>query len=173
LLLKKFIKINRNIAIKQSNLFTMSNLKYKILFVCVHNSARSQMAEAFLNRMDNGHFEAESAGLEPGKLNRNVVEVMKEVGIDISGNKTRSVFDLFKAGKRYAAVITVCDGASAETCPIFPGNVKRIGWSFADPSGFTGTKEEILEKTRRVRDEVEKKVNEFIVEAAGVSYWIK
>jgi arsenate reductase (thioredoxin) len=149
----------------------MSNLKHRVLFVCVHNSARSQMAEAFLNR--DGHFEAESAGLEPGKLNPNVVEVMKEAGIDISKNNTKSVFDLFKGGRSYNAVVTVCDEASAESCPIFPGMVKRLGWSFADPSGFTGSKEEILEKTRQVRDEIEAKVKEFAAEAAGVSYWVK
>jgi arsenate reductase (thioredoxin) len=151
----------------------MTNLKHKILFVCVHNSARSQMAEAFLNKLGAGHFEAESAGLEPGKLNPNVVGIMKEAGVDISTNKTQSVFDLFKQGRQYDAVITVCDGASAETCPVFPGAVKRIGWSFADPSRFNGTQEEILEKTRQVRDEIEKKINEFVKEADSVNYWIK
>jgi len=151
----------------------MSNLKHQILFVCIHNSARSQMAEAFLNKIGSDHFEAESAGLEPGNLNPNVIAVMKEAGIDISGNKTKSVFDLFKQGKLYNAVITVCDEASAESCPIFPGKVKRMGWSFTDPSSFTGTQEEILKKTRQVRDEIETKINEFAKEAAGVSYWIK
>lgn len=151
----------------------MSNIKHRILFVCIHNSARSQMAEAFLNKIGGDYFEAESAGLEPGNLNPNVVEVMKEAGIDISANKTKSVFDLFKQGTLYNAVITVCDAASAESCPIFPGMVKRIGWSFTDPSGFTGSKAEILEKTRQVRDEIEVKINEFVDEAAGVSYWIK
>jgi len=131
------------------------------------------MAEAFLNNRGAGHFEAESAGLEPGKLNPNVVGVMKEAGVDISANKTQSVFDLFKQGRQYDAVITVCDGASAETCPVFPGAVKRIGWSFADPSRFNGTQEEILEKTRQVRDEIEKKINEFVKEADSVNYWIK
>jgi arsenate reductase len=151
----------------------MSNIKYRILFVCIHNSARSQMAESFLNQIDNEHFEAESAGLEPGNLNPNVVEVMKEIGIDISGNKTKSVFDIFKNGTSYNAVITVCDAASAESCPIFPGRVKRIGWSFTDPSGFKGTEEEILEKTRKVRDEIQIKIKEFVDEAAGESYWIE
>jgi arsenate reductase len=151
----------------------MSNLKHRILFVCTHNSARSQVAEAFLNQIGGDYFVAESAGLEPGKLNPNVVEVMKEAGIDISGNQTKSVFDLFKQGTLYNAVITVCDEASAESCPIFPGTVKRLGWSFADPSAFTGTKEEMLEKTRQVRDEIERKIREFAGEAAGVSYWVK
>lgn len=148
-------------------------MRHRILFVCIHNSARSQMAEAFLNRIDSEHFEAESAGLEPGKLNPNIVEVMKEAGIDISKNHTKSVFDLFKQGRLYNAVITVCDEASAESCPIFPGVVKRLGWSFTDPSGLTGTKDEILEKTRQIRNEIEARVKQFAKEAAGVNYWIK
>jgi len=131
------------------------------------------MAEAFLNTAGGGFFEAESAGLEPGKLNPNVVEVMLETGIDISKNGTQSVFDLFKQGKRYDAVITVCDGASAESCPIFPGIVKRIAWSFPDPSGFTGSKEEILMQTRQVRDEIKEKINEFFNEASELKYWVK
>jgi arsenate reductase len=115
----------------------MSDSKYKILFVCIHNSARSQMAEALLKKYGSEHFEAESAGLEPRKLNPNVVEVMKEIRIDISDNGTQSVFDLFRKGRLYNAVVTVCDEASAESCPIFPGRVKRVAWSFADPSSFT------------------------------------
>jgi len=120
------------------------------------------MAEAFLKKYGSEHFEAESAGLEPGKLNPNVVEVMQEIGIDISKNRTQGVFDLFRQGKLFNAVISVCDGASAERCPIFPGKVKRILWSFADPSSFTGTHEEILEQTRKVRDEIKEKVLQLI-----------
>ena len=150
----------------------MPNLKHKILFVCIHNSARSQMAEAFLKKFGSDNFEVESAGLEPGKLNPNVVEVMKDVGIDISNNNTQSVFDLFRKGKLFDAVITVCDEASAESCPIFPGQMKRIAWSFTDPSSFTGSKEEILKKTTRVRDEIEKKVLEFISQAKELEFWI-
>ncbi len=148
-------------------------IQRKILFVCIHNSARSQMAEAFLNQLGNGALTAESAGLEPGKLNPNVIKVMKEAGIDISKNETKSVFDLFKQGKLYQAVITVCDAASAESCPIFPGVVKRMGWSFPDPSSFTGTPEEILEKTRQIRDEIKETVLAFIEEAKHLHYWTK
>ena len=107
--------------------------KKKVLFVCVHNSARSQMAEAWCNHLYGDRFEAESAGLEPGILNPLAVEAMKEVGIDISHNKTQRVFDLFKAGRMFAYVITVCDEASAERCPIFPGVTQRLHWSFPDP----------------------------------------
>jgi len=148
-------------------------IQYKVLFVCIHNSARSQMAEAFLSKHGARVFEAESAGLEPGILNPNVIKVMQEIGIDISQNKTKSVFDLLKEGRNYDAVITVCDAASAEACPVFPGKSKRIGWSFADPSSFKGTKDEILENTRKVRDEIEKQVIAFIKEANNMEYWTK
>lgn len=136
----------------------------KILFVCVHNSARSQMAEAFMNQLGGDRFIAESAGLEPGKLNPLVVEAMKEVGIDISGNKTKSVFEFFKRGKLFSYVITVCDETSGEKCPVFPGIVKRLHWSFEDPSGFQGTPEEKLEKTRKVRDKIKSAIEKFIAE---------
>jgi arsenate reductase len=146
---------------------------HHILFVCIHNSARSQMAEAFLKQLGNGKFEAESAGIEKGKLNPVVVRAMLEVGIDISKNDTQEVFDLFRQGKSYQAVITVCEQEAAERCPIFPGRVKRIAWSFPDPSKFTGTDEEILAKVRLVRDEIKEKVMEFIAEASELNYWIR
>ena len=148
-------------------------IQHSILFVCIHNSARSQMAEAFLNHYDGKSLIAESAGLEPGKLNPNVVKVMAEVGIDISHKGTQEVFDLFKKGRLFQAVITVCDEASAEGCPIFPGVVRRMGWSFPDPSGFTGTEEEILEQTRKVRDQIKEAVLTFIDEAKHMEYWHK
>lgn len=136
--------------------------KERVLFVCVHNSARSQMAEAYLNYFGGDKFFAESAGLEPGVLNPYVVKVMKEDGIDISGNKTKSVFDFYKQGKLYSYVITVCEQEAAEKCPIFPGAGKRLHLSFPDPSKFTGTEEEILNKVREVRDEIKEKIKEFI-----------
>jgi arsenate reductase len=136
--------------------------KKKVLFVCVHNSARSQMAEAYLNKLGGEKFFAESAGLEPGILNPLVVKVMAEDGIDISGNKTKSVFDFFKAGKTYEYVITVCDTEAAERCPIFPGKAIRFHWSFPDPSSLDGTEEEKLEKIRKIRDDIKAKVIDFI-----------
>ena len=148
------------------------NIMYNILFVCIHNSARSQMAEAFLKQFGNGKFEAESAGIEKGKLNPYVVSAMNEVGIDISKNETKEVFGLFKQGRLYHAVITVCEKEAAERCPIFPGIVKRIAWSFPDPSQFTGTEEEILTKVREIRDEIKEKVIQFIEEASDLSFWI-
>jgi arsenate reductase len=144
-------------------------MKKRVLFVCIHNSARSQMAEAFLNQICGDEFEAHSAGLEPGKLNPIVVEAMQEVGIDISGNKTKAVFDYVKSGKIFAYVITVCDEASAERCPIFAGITKRLQWSFQDPSSFPGTAEEKLAKTREVRDAIKSKIEEWCAEICPAS----
>ncbi len=141
--------------------------KKKVLFMCIHNSARSQMAEAFLKQLASDKFEVESAGLEPGILNPIVVEAMKEIGIDISTNKTKEVFDLFKQGKHFVYVVTVCDEASAEKCPFFPSQREKRNWSFKDPSQFTGTDEEKLEKVREVRDAIKAKVIEFINKNGG------
>ncbi len=134
----------------------------KVLFVCVHNSARSQMAEAFLKKLGGERFEVESAGLEPAPINPLAVEAMREVGIDISQNRTQDVFELFKAGRKYDYVITVCDEASGQRCPVFPGVTKRLHWIFADPSGFTGTHEEKLTRTRTVRDEIKNSVERWL-----------
>lgn len=136
--------------------------KKKVLFMCVHNSGRSQMAEAFLNKLGGEQFEAESAGLEPGELNPVVVEVMREVGIDISENKTKDVFEFYKQGKHFDYVITVCDEANGEKCPVFPGMVSRIHWSFADPAAFDGTHFEKMVRTRLVRDTIKKQIERFI-----------
>jgi arsenate reductase (thioredoxin) len=139
-------------------------MKKKVLFVCIHNSARSQMAEAFLNQICGKEFEAHSAGLEPGTLNPIVVEAMREIGIDISGNQTKAVFDFVKSTQTFAYVITVCDEASAERCPIFPGVTTRLHWSFSDPSSFQGTKEERLAGTRKVRDTIKRKIEQWCAE---------
>jgi arsenate reductase len=135
--------------------------KKRVLFVCVHNSARSQMSEAFLNHYFGNEFEAESAGLEPGKLNPIVVDAMKEIGIDISGNKTKSVFAYFKQGKVFNYVITVCDATAAGRCPIFPGVADTIHWSFPDPSALQGSYKEKLEGTRKIRDQIKEKINKW------------
>ncbi|MBI4429136.1 MAG: arsenate reductase ArsC [Ignavibacteriales bacterium] len=141
----------------------------RVLFVCVHNSARSQMAEAFLKSYAGDFFEVESGGLEAGVLNPIVVEAMKEAGIDISGNTTKEVFLFLKQGKAFHYVITVCDEASAERCPIFPGVSQRLHWGFADPSSFTGDHEEKLSKTREIRDLIKAKVMEFIEKETKVA----
>jgi arsenate reductase len=147
----------------------MSDPKKRVLFLCIHNSARSQMAAAFLKQVAGDRYEVESAGLEPGKLNPLAVAAMQDAGIDISKNGTQSVFDLFKAGVRFQYVISVCDAASAERCPVFPGVATRLNWSFADPSSFTGTDAERLAKTIGVREEIRTAVKAWVAEQAARS----
>lgn len=134
----------------------------KVLFVCVHNAARSQMAEAFLNRLGSGLFIAESSGLEPGELNPDIVEVMQEIGYDISQNKTKSVFDFYKEGRRYHYVVKVCDQMSGQKCPVFPATLKVLDWNHEDPAQYTGSKEERLIQARILRDEIKKNVSDMI-----------
>lgn len=138
--------------------------KPKILFICVHNSARSQMAEAFLNDICGVEFKAQSAGLEPGTLNPLVVEVMREIGIDISKKGTQAVFDVFKSGQLFTYVITACSEAEAGGCPIFPGPTKRLHWAFPDPSKVEGTREEKLAKIREIRDAIQARIEQFCAE---------
>jgi arsenate reductase len=120
------------------------------------------MSEAFLNSLAGDRFEGHSAGLEPGKLNPLAVEAMKEAGLDISGNATKSVFDLFKRGELFAYVITVCDAEAAQRCPVFPGLTTTLNWSFPDPAAFQGSWEERLARTRAVRDAIKARIEEFI-----------
>jgi len=138
--------------------------KIKVLFLCIHNSARSQMAEAYLKKFGSDQFAPESAGLEPGTLNPLAVAVMQEDGIDISKNPTKDVFDLFKQGRSFFYVITVCDAKNSERCPFFPGVHRKMNWDFADPSSFTGTYEEKLVQTRMVRDEIKNAVQRFVTD---------
>ena len=127
------------------------------------------MAEAWLNQICGESFSAESAGLEPGTLNPLVVQAMQEAGIDISQKKTQAVFDVFKSGKLFAYVVTVCDETSAERCPIFPGVAKRLHWSFADPSTLTGTDEEKMSEVRKIRDDIRLKIEEWCHEVCPQS----
>ena len=138
--------------------------KEKVLFVCIHNSARSQMAEAILNLLAGDRFIAESAGLELRKLNPLAVEAMKDMGIDISEKKTQDVFDLYKQGRRFNYVITVCDEASGERCPLFPGISKKLHWSFPDPSTLQGTMEENLIKTIEIRNQIKNQIVKWLTE---------
>jgi arsenate reductase len=137
--------------------------KRKVLFVCVHNAARSQMAEAYLNQLGNDKFIAESAGLEPGELNPLAVAAMEKDGIDIMHHKTKSVFDIFRQGQLFSYVITVCDESQGERCPVFPGQVKRLHWGFEDPYGLKELPfEEALARTCEIRDKIKNKIKEFI-----------
>ena len=132
----------------------MPKPKHTVLFVCIHNSARSQMAEELLRAMAGERFSVESAGIEPGVLNPDVVKVLREEGIDISGKDTRAVREALTSGRLYDFVITVCDKTSAEKCPVFPGPGQRLHWSFPDPSQFSGDEAQRLAEVRKVRDAI-------------------
>ncbi len=140
----------------------MNGKKESILVVCVHNSARSQMGEEYLRRYGGEYFEVESAGLEPGRINPLVAEVLREDGIDISGKETKSAYDLYKAGRSYDYVITVCSKEAHERCPVYPGTKERLHWPFRDPSSLDGTREEKLVLTREIRDEIKDTVRRFV-----------
>jgi len=138
--------------------------KIKVLFVCVHNSARSQMAEALLKHLAPDQFEVDSAGLDPTTLNPLAVAAMDEIGIDISHKQTKDVFDVYISGELYNYVIALCDQERAQKCPIFPSAAERIDWSFDDPTGFEGTREQRLEATRRVRDSIKAKIEQWVAQ---------
>jgi arsenate reductase len=152
-------------ATKHEGVDGCATMKKNILFICVHNSARSQMAAALTNKMCGDFFEADSGGLEPGQLNPLAVAVLKERGIDISENQTKAVFEIWKSGRLFDYIITVCSEAESEGCPIFPGTGQRLHWPFDDPSKFTGTEAERLEQTRRVRDQIAEQIERFCRES--------
>ena len=138
--------------------------KPKVLFLCTGNSSRSQMAEGFLRSIAGAAFEALSAGTDPTPVNPLAVQVMREKGVDISRQVSKSVGVFL--GQHVPYVITVCDKAN-ERCPIFPGVVRRLHWSLENPAGATGSSEERLAVFRRVRDEIEAHVARFVEEVAG------
>ena len=138
-----------------------------VLFVCIHNSARSQMAEAFVNDRCSGRLQAFSAGLEAGSLNPVVVEVMREAGLDISQNRSKSVDDPAIRAREYDYVVTVCDESSAQACPIYPATGERLHWPFPDPSGFSGSLEDRLARTREVRDAIAARIRHWCVTACS------
>ena len=128
--------------------------KINILFICKHNSGRSQIAEAYVNKHYGDFIHAESAGLEPtASVEPLVDQVMKEEGFDLSKKKPQSVFDLYKHGRLFDHVITVCNESEAQ-CPIFPGITKRLHWPFSDPAEVQGSDTEKLDAVRRIRDEI-------------------
>jgi arsenate reductase (thioredoxin) len=138
------------------------NRKPRVLAICIHNSARSQMTEEFIRQAAGERIDVTSAGIEPGTLNPVVVELLKEDGIDISGKKTKSVYDLHEAGERFDYVIAVCDKEAAERCPIFPAEKERLHWPFPDPSKATGTMKEKLDYVRPIRDEIREQARAFV-----------
>jgi arsenate reductase (thioredoxin) len=136
----------------------------KVLFICVHNSGRSQMAEAYMNAMGGGAFIADSAGFEPSALNPLVVASLARDGLDISRNKPKSVFDLFKDGRVFDYVVTVCDDSREGQCPVFPGVTKRLHVPFSDPAALSGSPEDRARAADAIRDAIKAKVAEFIGE---------
>jgi len=134
----------------------------KVLFICVHNSARSQIAEAYLKQFGADDFLVESAGFEPTEINPLVIEVMREEGIDLSGKKTQSAFDLYKEGRMFSYVITVCGESMESQCPIYPGMTHRLHLPFPDPAEARGTHEEKLAQVRAIRDRIKAVIYEFL-----------
>lgn len=129
----------------------MTDEKKKVLFVCTHNSARSQMAEAFMNSIYGDRYEASSAGMEPRAINPRVVAAMKETGLDLSRNRSKSVDEFL--GQKLDLIVTLCDQAQ-ETCPFFPGGKKYSHQGFQDAGSCEGSEEEIMDCVRRIRDEI-------------------
>ena len=134
---------------------------YRVLFICGHNSARSQIAEAFANRMCEGRLVAKSAGVDVRELNPLAIEVMREVGIDISQNTTKEVFAFYRSGERFAAVIGLCNEVRGERCPIFPGVSARLDWNFEDPAAVEGSHEERLAAMRSCRDQIRAQIDDW------------
>jgi len=152
-----FLRLEQE-AEKMQNAIPENRRKQSILFICRHNSARSQMAEAWCNYLYGDFLQAESAGFEAGTINPLAVRAMREVGIDISQKGTQNVFSLVKTGKLFSYVITVCDSSASEKCPIFPGITMRQDWSFPDPAMLSGSDEEKMPAMRAIRDAIKSRI---------------
>ena len=141
----------------------MSEEKNSVLFLCVHNSARSQIAEELLKKYGKGNFHVESAGSDPKTINPYAVKVLKEEeDIDIFGKKTVNAIDLYEQGKEFHYIITVCKRQEEIGCPTFPGVSERLSWPYPDPEDFKGTDEEITLQVKDLYNDMKKKVLEFI-----------
>lgn len=136
--------------------------KKRVMFICVHNSGRSQMAEAFVRAYAGDRFEAVSSGIESGKLNPLVVKAMGEIGISMEGHYAKKAQDFIDRKERFDFVVTVCDESTAERCPMFPGKHVRLHWGFPDPSAIPGTDEEKLAGIRPIRDAIGARVREWL-----------
>jgi arsenate reductase len=137
--------------------------KTKVLFLCTGNSARSQMAEAFLRKYGGESFEAHSAGLEPKGLNPYTVQVMEEIGIPLDGHTSKDL-RVYLGHVNFGYLITVCDHAEKNCPTTFLGMSHRLHWSFEDPAAFEGSHEEKLAKFRQVRDQIQNKVQQWLAE---------
>jgi arsenate reductase (thioredoxin) len=131
--------------------------KTKVLFLCTHNSARSQMAEGLLRHLAGDRFEVMSAGTESTFVRPEAIEAMSELGADISGQRSKTLERYL--GEPFDYVVTVCDDAN-EACPVFPGAEHRLHWSFQDPSRAEGSEEERLEVFRKVREEIQARISD-------------
>jgi arsenate reductase len=136
----------------------------RVLFLCTENACRSQMAEGLVNHDLAGQVKAFSAGVQPNRVNPRAIQVMGELGIDISHHRSKSVDDL--KGEQFDLVITVCDSAAGQ-CPMFPGNAEILHIGFPDPAQATGTEEEIMATFRRVRDDMRRQLIPFLRERGG------
>lgn len=140
--------------------------KTRVLFLCTGNTARSQMAEAFLRRYAGDRFEAYSAGLEPAEIHPYIYRVMKEIGIDLAGQHSKHV-DEYMGKLHFGYTITVCSVAE-ERCPsVFPGMGQRLHWAFDDPAAFEGSEKEKLEKFREVRDQIDQRIKQWLAEVGS------
>jgi arsenate reductase len=137
--------------------------KTRILVLCTGNSARSQMGEGLFRDEGGGGYEVSSAGTKPSQVRPEAIAVMREIGIDISGNRSKSVDEF--AGQAFDFVVTVCDSAR-DNCPVFPGATKRIHWSLEDPAAVEGPEDERLAAFRRIRDQLRERVKAFVHEQA-------
>ena len=135
-------------------------MKKRVLFLCTHNSARSQIAEGLLRNLTSEQFEVCSAGTERTRVQPLAIQAMREIGIDISGHRSKTLDEF--AGEQFDYVITVCDRAN-ESCPIFPGTTERIHWSFDDPTAATGSEEQKLRAFRTVRDAIQQRLRMFLM----------
>jgi len=138
--------------------------KPRVLFLCTGNSARSQMAEAFLRKQAGERFEVYSAGLEPTEINPYTLRVMQEAGVDMSGQRSKSLKE-YMGKVHFGYLITVCSNAE-DKCPIFPGMGMRLHWPFEDPAAFEGSDAAKLEKFRQVRDQIKARVAAWLDEVA-------
>jgi len=146
----------------------VSNMKIvSVLFLCTGNSARSQMAEAFLRRFGDDAYDSFSAGIEPATLNPFTRRVMDEIGFDLAGHYSKNIKEFIDT-VQFDYLITVCDDAD-QNCPVFPGSGERIHWSFQDPAAFNGSEDETLNEFREVRDLIQEKVLSWVLERGTAS----
>ena len=136
-------------------------MRTRVLVLCTGNSARSQMGEGLFREEGGGGYEVSSAGTRPSQVRPEAIAVMREIGIDISGHRAKSVDEF--AGQEFDFVVTVCDSAR-DNCPVFPGATQRIHWSLEDPAAVQGTEEERLAAFRRIRDQLRDRVRTFLRE---------